>query len=231
MTDRLKASISAMLATVLLGACSTAGGGHESRSRQLEFIQARGASEGLLFTLPPGFTADASPASAPGTPPDARVYRLKEADVPFRDVFLVVWRMPAESPPQSVVIAAAMGLQQMICPTSFDVRLLGPLERALRGGARSPLIPPAESFTGIFGCGQTPAGVSETTLMVSIRGRSSTYVLTWVQRGESQPGRAIAIDEAAWLKRLRQITPFRLCATAPGGTGPSPACALEAAMP
>jgi hypothetical protein len=48
------------------------------------------------------------------------------------------------------------------------------------------------------------------------------YTLQWAERGPAAG--KIAIDEAKWQARLRQLQPIRLCPILPGEHAPYPSC-------
>ena len=62
----------------------------------------------------------------------------------------------------------------------------------------------------------------ETALIVPVKGQSAHYTLQWAERGPTIG--KIAIDEAKWLERLRQLQPIRFCPIVPGEAAPYPSC-------
>ena len=62
----------------------------------------------------------------------------------------------------------------------------------------------------------------ETALIVAVKGQSAHYTLQWAERGPTAG--KIAVDEAKWLERLRQLQPIRFCPIVPGEAAPYPSC-------
>ena len=185
-----------------------------------------------MFNLPAGYRKVTSGQLTGGMP--FQTYLPAGEPDSSRRLFLEVMAIPAARlgakggvTPEQYLMLSAMGMRDTGCPSSFNVAPLGPI-RAAVGAAPKP--PPAEAgqdFAAILGCGRTPLGQSEVTLMASFRNGGDLVVLTWVERGAARDGAPMALDQPKWLSRLRELQPLRLCAPAKGRSGPSDACVLE----
>ncbi|NUU03050.1 DUF2846 domain-containing protein [Herbaspirillum robiniae] len=83
-----------------------------------------------------------------------------------------------------------------------------------------------EMDVSVFGCGRhtTKAGiVSETTLLVVLKGQRDYYTLQWAERG-APLAKPIPLDLAKWIRRYRDLGPVRLCARIEGEQSPYPSC-------
>lgn len=101
------------------------------------------------------------------------------------------------------------------CPETFASLPLGRLQ-----------IGKSEGFAAVAGCGSYTAGADtqgETALIVTIRGEKDYYTIQWADRSAPND-KAPAIDKAAWMKRLSEIGPVRLCPIVPGEKAPYPSC-------
>ncbi|MFM7314731.1 MAG: hypothetical protein ACKO0M_16485 [Cyanobium sp.] len=225
----------AALALSLTG-CLSAPGTDDTRQRAIEFVQGRPGAEGLMFRLPPGFRPVARGVLPGGMP--FQTYLPAGEPERSRRRFLEVIITPAAVlsargvvTPQQILLMTAVGMRDQTCPRTFNASMLGPIRSAL-GPRNAPAPrPDAPDFAAILGCGRTPNGGSEVTLMVALRDRGDLFLLSWQERGAVRDRGPVPIDEALWLSRLRQLQPLRLCAAATGASGPAPDCVLQAADP
>jgi hypothetical protein len=84
----------------------------------------------------------------------------------------------------------------------------------------------SEGFAAVAGCGSytSDAGTQgETALIVTLRGEKDYYTIQWADRS-APSDKAPTIDKAAWMKRLSEIGPVRLCPIVVGEKPPYPSC-------
>lgn len=200
-------------------------------NRSIEFVQARPGGEGLLFSLPPGYR-QVKRGQLPGGMPFQTYLPAGEPDS-SRRLFLEVMVVPGAIlsakglvTAEQNLLLAAMGLRNT-CPKTFNVSVLGPIRSALGPRHGPPPAPNAPDFAVIQGCGRTPNGQSEVTLLAGFRNGGDLFLLNWTERGGPHHGGSVALDEGLWLSRLRQLQPLRLCAAAQGRSGPSADCLME----
>lgn len=120
----------------------------------------------------------------------------------------------AELTPEGFAGLLANGFKKN-CPDTFDSMPLGRLH-----------IGDSEGFAAVAGCGsyKSDAGVhGETALIVTIRGEHDYYTIQWAERAQAAAEKP-AIDKAAWMKRLSEIGPVRLCPIVAGEKAPYPSC-------
>jgi hypothetical protein len=228
-------SLAAMLAVAAsfgLAGCGAPPPLERGVNRSIEFVQARPGGEGLMFRLPPGYR-QVKRGQLPGGMPFQTYLPAGEPDA-SRRLFLEVMVVPGAIlsakglvTAEQNMILAAMGLRNT-CPTTFNVSVQGPIRSALGPRHGPPPAPNAPDFAVIQGCGRTPNGQSEVTLLAGFRDGGDLFMLNWTERGAPQDGGRVPLDEGLWLSRLRQLQPLRLCAAAQGGSGPGPDCVMEA---
>jgi hypothetical protein len=115
---------------------------------------------------------------------------------------------------QKLAASIAFGFKKA-CPESFAVRDLGEAKFGDRDG-----------YLAVAACGKVNAsadGHSEAALIVAVKGASDAYTIQWAERAASAPS-GLAIDEAVWRGRLRELMPIRLCAIVSGEAAPYPSC-------
>ena len=201
--------------------------------RSIEFVQLTPGGEGLMFNLPTGYRKVKSGQLPGGVPFQTYLPAGEPNDA--RRLFLDVLAFPAARlgakgvvTPERYLMLAAMGMRDKVCPESFGVSVLGPIRRALGQHQDAAPAAAASDFAVVMGCGRTPMGQSETTLMASFRNDGDLVVVNWTERGAARDGGPAALDQRLWLSRLRELQPSRLCAADPGGTGPSSSCVMDA---
>lgn len=119
-----------------------------------------------------------------------------------------------EVTPESFAGLLANGFKKT-CADTFAAKPLG----RLRIGS-------SEGFAAVAGCGRYVSGTEtqgETALIVTIRGAQDYYTIQWAERSAAND-KAPAIDEAAWMQRLHDIGPVRLCPIVAGEKAPYPSC-------
>jgi len=103
---------------------------------------------------------------------------------------------------------------QKDCPTSFSAKGVGTLKFG-----------PHDAYLALMACGTTDyAGtkVSESMLLVVIKGERDFYSLQWAERGKPSSS-PLPLNEELWGKRFRQLDPIELCPVDPKaacGAGP-----------
>lgn len=117
--------------------------------------------------------------------------------------------------PQALALRIGGGFQQA-CPASFQGTSFG--EVKLSGH---------DAFALVVSCGTTEASgkpLSETALVVVIKGQADYYTLQWAERGAASKA-PIAFDETKWVGRFKALAPIKLCAKVAGEAPPFPSCA------
>ena len=228
----LRRVIVGVAASVLLAGCTQPPAMVRTQSRSIEFVQARPGGEGLMFNLPSGYRKVRT-GQLPGGMPFQTYLPAGEPDT-SRRLFLEVTVMPGAAlsakgvaTPEQYLMLTAMAMRDSACPNTFGVSVQGPIRSALGPRHGPGPAPNAPDFAAILGCGRTPGGYSEVSLMAGFRNGGDLFLLSWVERGTPHNGGAVMIDEGQWLSRLRELQPLRLCAGAPGGSGPSPDCVMD----
>lgn len=120
----------------------------------------------------------------------------------------------AELTPEGFAGLLANGFKKR-CPETFDSMPLGRLH-----------IGESEGFAAVAGCGsyKSETGAhAETALIVTIRGVHDYYTIQWAERAPAAAAKP-AIDKAAWMKRLSEIGPVKLCPIIEGEKAPYPSC-------
>ena len=222
----------AAVAAALLVGCSGSPSSNPVQRRSIEFIQVRPGGEGLMFNLPPGYRK-VQTGQGPGGMPFQTYLPAGEPDA-SRRLFLEVTVMPGAalsakgvSTPEQYLLFTAMAMRDTACPKTFGAAVQGPIRSAL-GPRNGPApAPNAPDFAVILGCGRTPNGNSEVSLMAGFRNGGDLFLLSWVERGAPRDAGAMPIDEGLWLSRLRELQPLRLCAGAVGASGPGPDCVMD----
>jgi hypothetical protein len=188
-----------------------------------EFVAVNGHREGLILQLPEGFRGFPEKALPQGF---LKGYRPREGYRPqdegagtvSRGIDLDVLPLPpraAQLTPEAMVAMFAMAYREKECRAGFAVRPLGPLTEPARPG-----------FAALLSCGRAPQGVSDTTLVVAMKGQTDLFILNWFERGSAQDA-PLPVDLRRWTQRLRELGP-RLCpAESVGGSPrPSPSCVV-----
>lgn len=101
------------------------------------------------------------------------------------------------------------------CPDTFASLPLGRLH-----------VGKSEGFAAVAGCGSYDSNdgtKSETALIVAIRGEKDYYTIQWADR-TAPSEKAPTIDKAAWMQRLHDLGPVRLCSIIAGEKAPYPSC-------
>jgi len=86
-----------------------------------------------------------------------------------------------------------------------------------------------ETLTVFLGCGSvtTPQGkVSETVVIVFIKGQSDVYALQWAAHADAQSSPPVYNVEI-WSSRMAQLTPIRICDRIEGEGVPYPSCIFK----
>lgn len=115
--------------------------------------------------------------------------------------------------PETFAASIAGGFKSA-CPDTFAAKGVGPAKFGDQDG-----------YVALASCGSVvsaPDRHSETALVVAVKGSADYYTLQWAERTPAS-GKPV-IDEAKWLKRLRQLQPIRLCPIVPGEAAPYPSC-------
>jgi hypothetical protein len=92
------------------------------------------------------------------------------------------------------------------CPTSFSAKGVGTLKLGQH-----------DAYLALMACGTTDyAGVniSESMLLVVIKGDRDFYSLQWAERGKPSSS-PLPLNEEIWGKRFRQLDPIELCPADP----------------
>lgn len=119
-----------------------------------------------------------------------------------------------QATPRRLVEMMSGGFQRS-CPASHAFLEIG----ALKVGAY-------DAYAAVMGCGKSdsPDGpVSESALVVAIRGERDMYTVQWAQRGTATDTSPV-LDSSAWGARLQALMPMRVCARVPGEAPPYPSC-------
>lgn len=122
-----------------------------------------------------------------------------------------------EVTPESFAGLLANGFKKA-CPETFAAKPLGKLR-----------IGSSEGFAAVAGCGSYASGAGtqgETALIVTIRGAQDYYTIQWAERS-APSDKPPTIDEAAWMQRLHDLGPVRLCPIVKGEKAPYPSCVVE----
>jgi len=83
-----------------------------------------------------------------------------------------------------------------------------------------------ETLTVFLGCGTVATAqgsVSETAVIIFIKGQSDVYTLQWATHADAQPT-APDYDIAVWSPRMAQLLPIRICDRVDGEAAPYQSC-------
>jgi hypothetical protein len=78
-------------------------------------------------------------------------------------------------------------------------------------------------FLGCGSAGPAESAVSESAVIVLIKGEQNYYTLQWAERSEAIAG-APVFDVKKWGPRLAQLFPVKLCPVVEGEEAPYPSC-------
>jgi hypothetical protein len=117
--------------------------------------------------------------------------------------------------PLQVVAEIMRGDYQKICPDTLVAQSFGP-----------SVIDGREALTVFLGCGTistVQGSVSETAVIIFIKGDSDVFTLQWAEHGPavtSPPD----YDRAIWSARLAKLVPILICDNVEGEAAPYPSC-------
>ena len=216
MTRALLAAALCLLAASSSAADPAATAGSQETAKIAE-LQAQGKqvhlhipifSQGLRFNFPLGFVS---------TFEDTKEFQYLQEFVPKGET-VEQWSqmlsvmgaqdLAKKNPLLTPVIYAnkmAEGFQKD-CPSTFSAKGVGTLKFG-----------PHDAYLALMACGTTDyagTNVSESMLLVVIKGDRDFYSLQWAERGKPSTT-PLTFDEAAWGKRFRQMDPIELCPVDP----------------